>query len=168
MKRTRNILMLLFAAILALAAAIYICGDFLQVDMVVFDQATRQQQFISSTVMILLTVGLLPLALRLFRFSRVNAQLMQQGAPALLRWGSLRLVILGALLVVNTFLYYAFGFESAYGYLAVITLLCMPFVVPTMSRCQAEVTQQEKSEEQTGDPQQETDEAQDSKNQEQS
>jgi|GEM_PF-309522 len=160
--------MLLFAAILALAAAIYICGDFLQVDMVVFDQATRQQQFISSTVMILLTVGLLPLALRLFRFSRVNAQLMQQGAPALLRWGSLRLVILGALLVVNTFFYYAFGFESAYGYLAVITLLCMPFVVPTMSRCQAEVTQQEKSEEQTGDPQQETDEPQDSKNQEQS
>ena len=46
---------------------------------------------------------------------------------------------MGALLVVNTFLYYAFEMEPSYGYLAVVTLLCMPFVIPTMSRCEEEV-----------------------------
>ena len=57
--------------------------------------------------------------------------------------GMVRLMLMGLLLIVNTFLYYAFEFESAYGYLAVVVLLCMPFVVPTMSRCQAEVTAEE-------------------------
>ena len=45
--------------------------------------------------------------------------------------------------MVNTFLYYAFELESTYGYLAVVVLLCMPFIVPTKSRCEAEVQPEE-------------------------
>ena len=30
------------------------------------------------------------------------------------------------------------GYEPAFGYLAIITALVMPFVVPTMKRCEAE------------------------------
>ena len=124
----------------------------MHIDMTLWMDASRSQQFICSTIMILLTIGLLPLSLRLFKFRRIHSDLVTRQAPALARWGSLRLLTMGLLLVVNTFLYYAFGFDSTYGYLAVVTLLCMPFVVPTMSRCQAEVTETEEREEKTETP----------------
>lgn len=139
MKKTRNLLMAIFSGSLLLAAILYILGEFLHVDMGIFAEATRQQRFICSTVMILLTISLLPLSLRLFKFKRISNDLQQRKAPALARWGTLRLSIMGALLVVNTFLYYAFELEASYGYLAVVTLLCMPFVIPTMNRCKEEV-----------------------------
>ena len=139
MKKTRNLLMTIFSGSLLLAAILYILGEFLHVDMGIFAEATRQQRFVCSTVMILLTISLLPLSLRLFKFKRISNDLQQRKAPALARWGTLRLRIMGALLVVNTFLYYAFELEASYGYLAVVTLLCMPFVIPTMNRCKEEV-----------------------------
>lgn len=143
MKKTQRQLMALFCMMLLVATILYICGEFLQLDMTLWPDASRSQQFIGTTVMILLTISLLPFALRLFKFRRVNADLQERKAKALARWGTLRLLIMGLLLVVNTFLYYAFGFESTYGYLAVVTLLCLPFVVPTMNRCEAEVAKVE-------------------------
>ena len=147
MKKTQHRLMALFCAILAIAAILYVCGEFMQVDMTLFGKASRQQQFICKTVMIMLTIGLLPLSLRLFKMRKVQADLQQRQAPALLRWGTLRLLLMGALLVGNALLYYAFAFESTYGYLAVVTLLTMPFVIPTKSRCNTEVAPDEEKEE---------------------
>ena len=139
MKKTRNLLMTIFSGASLLATLLYILGEFLNVDMGIFAETTREQRFICSTVMILLTIALLPLSLRLFKFKRISNDLQQRKAPALAKWGTLRLCVMGALLVVNTFLYYAFEMEPSYGYLAVVTLLCMPFVIPTMSRCEEEV-----------------------------
>lgn len=139
MKKTRNLLMTIFSGALLLATLLYILGEFLNVDMGIFAETTREQRFICSTVMILLTIALLPLSLRLFKFKRISNDLQERKAPALAKWGTLRLCVMGALLVVNTFLYYAFEMEPSYGYLAVVTLLCMPFVIPTMSRCEEEV-----------------------------
>ena len=138
-KKTRNLLMMLFSGALLIAALLYVLGEFLHVDMGIFAKADKEQRFICSTVMILLTISLLPLSLRLFKFKRVSDDLQQHQASALARWGTLRLIMLGLLLVTNTFLYYAFELEASYGYLAVVTLLCMPFVIPTMSRCEAEI-----------------------------
>ena len=131
--------MALFGSFLLLATLLYILGEFLHVDMGFFADANREQRFICSTVLILLTICLLPLSLRLFKFKRISNDLQQRKASALARWGSLRLCVMGTLLVVNTFLYYAFELEASYCYLAVVTLLCMPFVIPTMSRCEEEV-----------------------------
>ena len=139
MKKTCNLLMAIFISVLVIPTLLYILGEFLHVDMGIFAEADKEQRFICSTVMILLTIALLPLSLRLFKFRRISEDLQQRQAPALARWGSLRLIIMGMLLVVNTFLYYAFELEASYGYLAVVTLLCMPFVIPTMERCKAEV-----------------------------
>lgn len=139
MKKTRNLLMTIFSGALLLATLLYILGEFLNVDMGIFAETTREQRFICSTVMILLTIALLPLSLRLFKFKRISNDLQERKAPALAKWGTLRLCVMGALLVVNTFHYYAFEMEPSYGYLAVVTLLCMPFVIPTMSRCEEEV-----------------------------
>lgn len=139
MKTTQQLLMALFCGFLLAAGVLYVLGEFLQVDMAFLANPSRQTQFLCSTVMILFTISLLPLSLRLFKFRRVNDDLISRKHEALKRWGTIRLSLMGGLLVVNTLLYYAFGFQSTYGYLAVVTLLCMPFVLPTMSRCQAEV-----------------------------
>ena len=147
MIKTQRRLMVLFMAFLLVAAALYVCGEFAKVDMCFLADANRQQRFVCSTLMILLTIGLLPLSLRLFRFKAINADLLSRKAPALLRWGSIRLVVMGLLLVVNTFLYFAFGFEATYGYLAVVALLCMPFVVPTKESCLAEVSEEKPADE---------------------
>jgi len=132
--------MALFCEQLFLAALLYVAGEFIQVDMAVFSDATRETVFVVSTLMILLTLAAIPIGLRLFKFRKVADDLRQRGELALLKWGVLRLSMIGDLLVINTLLYYIFGFEPAFGYLAVICLLSMPFIVPTMSRCEAEVT----------------------------
>lgn len=147
MKKTRNILVVIYSLMLLAAAAIYICGDYLEVDMAVLTSDTdKQTGYIVQMVMILLTLSLVPLALRLFKFKQIHASLLVSPATALLKWGIVRILVLGLLLVTNTLLYYIYGFEPSFGYLAVMILLTMPFVVPTMSRCKAE-TEEEKVEE---------------------
>lgn len=139
MKKTRNILMIIYWLQLLAVAILYICGDYLEFDMAVFASAEDQQtNYYVQMLMILLTLSLVPLALRLFKFKSIHASLMARPAEALMQWGGVRLLILGLLLVINTILYYIYGFEPAYGYLAVMVLLTMPFVLPTMNRCMAE------------------------------
>ena len=147
MKKTRNILVVIYSLMLLASAAIYICGDYLEVDMAVLTSDTdKQTGYVVQMVMILLTLSLVPLALRLFKFKQIHASLLVSPATALLKWGIVRILVLGLLLVTNTLLYYIYGFEPSFGYLAVMILLTMPFVVPTMSRCKAE-TEEEKVEE---------------------
>ena len=90
----------------------------------------------------LLTIATIPLALRLFRFEAVRAALEVRPAEALKKWGLLRLVLLESLLVANTLLYYLFV-KAAFGYLAIILLLCLLLVVPTRKRCEGEAGRQE-------------------------
>ena len=143
MRKTRNQLMTLYCVLLTIAATLYICGEFLQLDMVCFYNLSRGVKFVLPTLMILLTLALVPLALRLFKLRRVHQDLIERKEQALAHWGRLRLFVLGGLLVVNTFLYYAFGYEPTYGYLAVVVLLTMPFVLPTLNRCMSEVDDDE-------------------------
>ena len=138
MKQTRDVLMIIFWGQLLLPVAFYVCGDFLDVDLAVLSGVSAQERYVVSVVMILLTLALVPLALRLFKVKRIHDDLISRQAEALRKWGSLRLAILGILLSVNTILYYIFGFEPAFGYLAVVVMLTLPFVYPTMNRCLSE------------------------------
>lgn len=133
-------LMALFCAILAVNTLLYILGEFVQADMAFMSEASQQTRFLLSTLMILLTICLLPLSLRMFKLKRIQADLLERKEKALTVWGTLRLATMGLLLTINTVLYYALEFESAYGYLALVVLLCMPFVLPTMNRCVAETS----------------------------
>lgn len=148
MKRTHNILMAVYWLMLLVAAGIYVCGEFLEVDMAwLSSDESRQAGIVVQMVMILLTLGLVPLALYLFKMKRIHASLLENPSEALLKWGVVRIIILGLLLLCNTLLYYIYGFEPAFGYLAVMVMLTMPFILPTMSRCKAE-TEEEKEPEQ--------------------
>jgi hypothetical protein len=150
MKKTRNILMFVYWLQLLAAAIIYVCGDYLEFDMAVLasDEA-RHTGYYVQMVMILLTLGFVPLALRLFKFRSIHASLLAHPAKALMKWGGLRVLILGLLLFANTLLYYVYGFEPTYGYLAVMVMLTMPFVLPTMGRCKAETEEPAETKEET-------------------
>ena len=132
--------MALFCLYILTAGVLYVFGEFVQADLAMFSNANSGARMYLPTVMILLTLGAIPLSLWMFKKRRIHNDLVQNKAVALVKWGILRLMIQGNLLVINTFFYYAFGFEPSYGYLAVVVLLSMIFIFPTMNRCIAETT----------------------------
>jgi len=140
MRRTRNVLFALFAGICLVAAALYVAGDFLGVDLSLWNEVPPDVLYAVQTAAILLSLGLVPLSLYLFKIPRIHNELMEHKEKALLKWGCVRLAMPGTLLISNTLLYYLLGYEPAFGYLAIIAAMIMPFIVPTMKRCIAETT----------------------------
>jgi hypothetical protein len=95
-------------------------------------------EFVMTAVMELVTLGTVFLALRLFKFNKVHDDLATRKYAALKKWGLLRLLMLGLPMMYNTYLYYMF-MNTTFGYMAIIQMLCMPFVFPSKSRCEAEI-----------------------------
>lgn len=95
-------------------------------------------EFITVSAMEVLTICMLPLALRLFKFKKVGAMLTADKGRALVRWGSIRMAMLCVPMVANTLLYYLFGLNVAFGYMAIICLACLVFVYPSANRCASE------------------------------
>lgn len=93
-------------------------------------------EFVVLSVMELVTICQIPVALRLFKFRTVAARLVS--ADGLLRYGTLRLLMLCVPMLANALLYYLY-MNVAFGYMGIILFLCMAFVLPTKGRCEAEV-----------------------------
>ena len=106
---------------------------------------SKQTEFVALTVMELTSLAAAFIGLRLFKFHKIHDELVCLKEHAMLKWGLLRLLILEVPLVVNTYLYYMY-MNPTFGYLAIILLLCLPFVMPTESRCLAETTEEETTE----------------------
>ncbi len=83
----------------------------------------------------LLTICLIPLALRLFKFKRVAAELQTGGEPAYRTWSIVRIDMLTTPMVINTLGYYL-TLNVALGYLAILGLLALPFIYPSKRRCE--------------------------------
>ena len=104
-----------------------------------------QSEFLLTSTMELVTLAFAFLSLRLFKFAYIHADLVNRQEKALLKWGYLRLLLIQAPLVINTLLYYLY-MKPTFGYLAIILALCLPFVYPSMDRCLAEVSEEQKEE----------------------
>ena len=105
-----------------------------------------QKEFVCSVVMELLTICCIPLSLRLFKYKKVAEALKSDDAQALRalqRWGSVRLDVLGVLLLVNVLFYYLFV-HAAFCYMAVIVFLSLFFIYPSLDRCVTETKGDEK------------------------
>lgn len=141
MKETQKRLMIQFVGIVVLVLAIVILFE---TDVWLSGNLAGdvQTEFIFTTVMELLTLGCAFLGLRLFKFEKVKNDLVSRKASALKKWGTIRLSLLGAPLLFDTLLYYTY-MKPTFGYLAIILVLCLPFVWPSMSRCMAETTEEE-------------------------
>ena len=141
MKKVSKLLTLVFVSLVAVAlvlVALYESG--------VLESGaladSKQTEFSAMAIMELTTLVAAFLGLRLFKFPKIHADLITHKEPAMLKWGMLRLLILEVPMVSNTYLYYLY-LNATFGYLAIILLLCLPFVFPSESRCVDETTEDE-------------------------
>lgn len=137
MKRTRNILMteMLASIIISLAIVTFYETEILSPGTLECDTNT---EFLTVSIMEIMTICMIPLALRLFKFKKISTILQNTQEYGLLRLGSLRMAMLCIPLIANTLLYYIFGFNVAFGYMGIICLVCLIFIYPSMSRCETE------------------------------
>ena len=99
----------------------------------------KQSDFVQTAVMEIVTLGAAFLGLRLFKFKAIHNDLVTRKERAMWKWGMTRLLMLEAPMVIDTLLYYIY-MNTTYGYLAIILLLCLPFVFPSLDRCLAETS----------------------------
>ena len=84
----------------------------------------KEAEFVLASIMEVLTIVAIPLALKLFKLKPIAARLATTtGVSALRLWGVVRLVS-----------YYLFMWVG-FAYLAIILLLSLFFVYPSLSRC---------------------------------
>lgn len=99
-------------------------------------------EFVLLTIMELLTLGVIPLALYLFKIKRVKNDLYDRKEKALRQWGLVRMDLLSVPMIINTLLYYLF-MNVSFGFLAIILFICLFFIYPSEGRCIDEVTPEE-------------------------
>ena len=140
MKETQRKLLILFFAPIILAAVIIVLYE-TECLLPGCLNDHPDDNFLAGTMMVLLTMGAIPLALYLFRIPKVHQRLTEDAEKTPLRlfqFGSLRILMLAVPMVLNIWFYYLFAFTTSYFYMAVILLLSMFFVYPSMGRCEAE------------------------------
>lgn len=93
------------------------------------------------TGMELLTICLIPLALRLFKFKSVHRQVVDTSGRGLKKWGAVRICMVGIPMLLNTFFYYQFV-NVAFGYMGIIGLLSLVFIYPSKEKCRQEMLDQ--------------------------
>lgn len=109
------------------------------------DMAAEQtMMFGVLVVMELLTIVVIPLALKLFSLKAIHRKLVMGKGDALLFWGTARINMLCLPMLINTFMYYQ-TMSPAFGYMAIILMLCLFFVYPSMDRCNDETEEAEES-----------------------
>jgi hypothetical protein len=141
MKKTKNILMTEFFGFIAVVFILVLLFENDILDNGVF-ATEKNAEFLIVSFMELITIATIPVVMRLFKFKKISRALTSDEACApgkLLFWGTFRIVCFGLPLVVNTILYYLF-MNVAFGYMAIILLICMPFIYPSMDRCISETT----------------------------
>lgn len=97
-------------------------------------------EYYVAIVMELITICLIPLSLRLFKFRSVKQDLQTSEGLMLRKWGSVRLLMLTFPMMVNCWLYYQF-MNVAFGYMGIIGLLSLCFVYPSKARCNQETAE---------------------------
>lgn len=138
MKKVHQFLQCLFWGVIGVAALIVVAFETELAEAGFANGDSVQAEFLLTMTMELLTVGLIPLALWMFKSKKVKEDLNSGKWVALRKWAGLRLLIIGLLIVVNTLLYYVY-LNASFGYMAIIALICLPFVYPSLNRCKAEV-----------------------------
>lgn len=128
MKKTVNILRTLFIASVGIAvvvAALYEL-DILPTG-VLADRP--QDEFLCTIAMELVTIVFIPIALRLFKTKDVDRRLDEGDIKSFKTWSIVRILMITVPLLMNTLLYYIF-MNTTFGYMALILLICLPFIYP--------------------------------------
>ena len=140
MKSISKRLVVIYMSLAAIALAIIILYETNILEAGVMEEQ-KQSEFILTALMELISLGAAFLGLRLFKFKAVLQELVNLKETAMWKWGVIRLLILEVPMVVDTLLYYWY-MNTTFGYLAVMLLLCLPFVFPSLNRCLAETSEE--------------------------
>ncbi len=142
MKNTQHKLMTAFSALIAITLAIVVLFETELLPCGIMHDGNKSLEFVAVTVMELWTICEIPLSLKLFHIKSIHERI--DTPERLLHWGLLRMMMLGLPMIINALLYYVF-MNVALGYMAIILLLCMFFIVPTKERCESELNTTTKS-----------------------
>ncbi len=103
--------------------------------------ANQTMMFGILVVMELTTILVIPMALKLFSLKVIRRKLLAEKGDALLFWGTMRINMLCLPMLINTFMYYQ-TMLPAFGYMAIILVLCLFFVYPSIGRCIEETSEE--------------------------
>lgn len=134
MKRVKNILaaeMLASLLVSLIIIVLYESGTLLAG----YLQDNANAEFLSVTCMEIVTICMIPLSLKMFKWKKISASLKNDDGRALIKWGTLRMAMICIPMMLNTLFYYLFGFNVAFGYMGIIGLICLAFIYPSTSRC---------------------------------
>lgn len=126
--RLLRLQLLAYLVVVALIALLYESG-ILTEGALVTDTMAGTQMLAQMWMIVFALVGI-PLALKLFHLKYVSDRLTADESRAdreLLRWGSLRLALIGLPMVADALCYYLFGADVRFFYLALIEALALCF-----------------------------------------
>ena len=138
MEKTALRLRILFFAALLTAVAIVVLFETGMLTEGGFASAKRSEYFTAVAVE-LITLLAVPLALRMFKFGFISRRLYAGKKHALSVWGTVRILILCVPMILSVVFYYLF-MNASFGYIAIILLISMLFVYPSLERCVSETT----------------------------
>lgn len=138
MKQTKNILTILFWSLLSISAIIVLLFETDIMESGILAAKEGNAEFIITVVFELVTLAVVPLSLKMFQFKFIKKSLITGRENALAKWGMIRIAMLLFLLLLNVILYYLF-MNMSFAYMALIALICLPFIYPSMDRCVSEV-----------------------------
>jgi hypothetical protein len=98
-------------------------------------------EFIAVSIMELITIASIPLMLRFFKFKKIRRYIdaiQQDSSERLFKLSKIRLTVLSDIMFANTIIYYLF-MNVAFGYMAIIELLSMVFIYPSVNRFESEL-----------------------------
>ena len=132
MKKTVNILRTLFIASVGIAVVVVALYelDILPTG-VLADRP--QDEFLCTIAMELVTIVFIPIALRLFKTKDVDRRLDEGDIKTFKTWSIVRILMITVPLLMNTLLYYIF-MNTTFGYMALILLICLPFIYPATKK----------------------------------
>ena len=104
-------------------------------------EGNAQMEYILQSVGILLTIGLIPFALRIFNLSlvkRIKELPLQQALKSYQKWGDIRLVLLFVPALLNMQFYY-FTMNTTCLFCACMALIATLFCIPSENRLKNEL-----------------------------
>lgn len=114
-----------------LAIGMFVCFSFLFNDTIFTEDP--QLDFIFLTAMELITLCVIPFALRLFKFKWVKKRIKKQGTKGLLDLKASQILMLSGPMILNAIIYFM-NRQVAHFYLAVILFLSMIFIYPSQEK----------------------------------
>jgi hypothetical protein len=141
MKQIQKKLMIIFWAmvLIPLAFAALMDADLIETGLLA-GNTDGQTEFVCQMAVVLISLAMIPIALKFFRFKAVALKVREQ----YLRLSVCRMLMLEVPLLLNLAGYYLFV-NSSFFYLGVIMLVAFVFVYPSMDRCLYETEQKEES-----------------------